>query len=167
MSDEVQRSVSAFHSTFEGIPGDGQSLRDGLECWDSSFGKWPMRASIVSARECPGGALSGSKAGHGWLDVPIDRIVRVSILILVNCIAQKARATDLDSSQTGYILTPAGNPYNVIAGANIDTTAQGSIGIYGSSNHSATWALTNNGTVTGVTTPSSSIVPSCLSIMDQ
>ena len=108
-----------------------------------------MRASIVSARGCPGGALSGSKAGHGWLGVPIDRIVRVSILILVNCIAQKARATDLDSSQTGYILTPAGNPYNVIAGANIDTTAQGSIGIYGSSNHSATWALTNNGTVTG------------------
>jgi hypothetical protein len=106
-----------------------------------------MRASIMSARGCPGCSLSGSKAGHGWLGVPI---VRISILILVNCVAEKARATDLDSSQTGYILTPAGNPYNVIAGANIDTTAQGSvIGIYGSSNRSATWALTNNGTVIG------------------
>src|SRR5471032_527530 len=83
-----------------------------------------MRASIMSARGCPGCSLSGSKVGHGWLGVPI---VRISILILVNCVAEKARATDLDSSQTGYILTPAGNPYNVIAGANIDTTAQGSV----------------------------------------
>jgi len=93
--------------------------------------------------------VSWSKTGYGWLGGPIVRIVPVTILILVNCIAEKAHATDLDSSQTGYILTPAGNPYNVIAGANIDSTAQGSIGIYGSSNRSATWALTNNGTVTG------------------
>jgi uncharacterized protein with beta-barrel porin domain len=131
---------------FEGIPGHGQYLWDGLECWDLIVWEWAMRASIVSARGCPGCSLSGSKTGHGWLGVPI---VRISILILVNCIAEKARATDLDSSQTGYILTPAGNPYNVIAGANIDTTAQGGIGIYGSSNRAATWALTNNGTVTG------------------
>ena len=61
----------------------------------------------------------------------------------------KASATDLDSSLTGYVLAPAGNPYDVVTGANIDTTAQGSIGIEGQANKSATWALTNNGTVIG------------------
>jgi uncharacterized protein with beta-barrel porin domain len=105
-----------------------------------------MRASIVSARRCPGCSLSGSKTGHGWLAA---LIIRISILILVNCVAEQAHATDLESSQTGYALTPAGNPYNVIAGADIDTTAQGTIGIYGSSIRPATWVLTNNGTVTG------------------
>src|SRR5471032_2509760 len=105
-----------------------------------------MRASIVSARRCPGCSLSGSKTGHGWLAA---LIIRISILILVNCVAEQARATDLESSQTGYALTPTGNPYNVIAGADIDTTAQGTIGIYGSSIRPATWVLTNNGTVTG------------------
>jgi len=105
-----------------------------------------MRASIVSVRRCPGCSLSGSKTGHGWLGA---LIIRISILILVNCVAEQARATDLESSQTGYALTPAGNPYNVIAGADIDTTAQGTIGIYGSSIRPATWVLTNNGTVTG------------------
>ena len=47
------------------------------------------------------------------------------------------------------MLAPAGNPYDVVTGANIDTTAQGSFGIEGQANKSATWALTNNGTVIG------------------
>lgn len=105
-----------------------------------------MRASIVSAKGCPGSSSSGSNAWHNWLRIPI---LRISISILVSCIAGKAQATDLDSSQTGYILTPAGNPYTVIAGADIDTTAQGSVGIEGETNKSATWALTNNGAVNG------------------
>jgi uncharacterized protein with beta-barrel porin domain len=109
-----------------------------------------MRASIVSAKGYSSRSVLWSKTGYGRLGIPVVRIgpiVPFAILILVNCTAENAHATDLDSSQTGYVLTPAGNPYNVIAGADIDTTAQGSVGIYGSSNHSATWALTNNGTV--------------------
>src|SRR5471030_2713097 len=102
-----------------------------------------MRALDELARGRSGWAVSWSKTGHPWRDVPI------TILIVINCIAGKASATDLDSSLTGYVLAPAGNPYNVVPGANIDTTAQGSIGIDGQSNKSATWALTNNGTVTG------------------
>src|SRR5471032_2222240 len=102
-----------------------------------------MRALDELARGRSGWAVSWSKTGHPWRDVPI------TILIVINCIAGKASATDLDSSLTGYVLAPAGNPYNVVTGANIDTTAQGSIGIDGQSNKSATWALTNNGTVTG------------------
>jgi len=102
-----------------------------------------MRALDELARRRSGWAVSWSKTEHPWRDVPI------TILIVINCIAGKASATDLDSSLTGYVLAPAGNPYNVVPGANIDTTAQRSIGIDGQSNKSATWALTNNGTVTG------------------
>src|ERR1700709_39155 len=80
------------------------------------------------------------------LNVPLCRI---TILILANCVAPKARATDLGSSQAGYILTPAGNPYNVIAGADINTTSSGSVAIDGGANNTATWRLTNNGAVTG------------------
>jgi uncharacterized protein with beta-barrel porin domain len=46
-------------------------------------------------------------------------------------------------------LTPAGNPYNVIAGADIDTTSSGSVALDGGAHNSATWGLTNNGAVTG------------------
>src|SRR5471032_2494574 len=102
-----------------------------------------MRALDELARRRSGWAVSWSKTEHPWRDVPI------TILIVINCIAGKASATDLDSSLTGYVLAPAGNPYNVVPGANIDTTAQGSIGIEGQANKSATWALTSNGTVTG------------------
>ena len=102
-----------------------------------------MRASNGSAKGWPGCSVYWAKARHGWLDLPI------TILVLVNCIAGKAHGTDLNSSQTGYVLTPGGNPYSVVAGANIDTTAQGSIAIYGSSNSAVTWALTNNGAITG------------------
>ncbi|CAN7254558.1 autotransporter domain-containing protein [Caballeronia sp. LjRoot34] len=61
----------------------------------------------------------------------------------------KANATDLGSSATGYVLTPAGNPYNVIAGAYIDTSTQSSDAIYGDIDHDGPWTLTNNGSVIG------------------
>jgi hypothetical protein len=102
-----------------------------------------MRASKVSARQWPGGAALRSQKDYVLLGVPI------TILILVNCIPGRACATDLVSSQAGYVLTPAGNPYNVVAGANIDTRVQSSNAIYGDINHAGSWALTNNGTVNG------------------
>ncbi|MEA3126746.1 MAG: hypothetical protein QOD67_3765 [Caballeronia sp.] len=105
-----------------------------------------MRTSIGLAKACPSCSVSGFKTRCGRLSVPF---AQVTILILVNCIAQKARATDLGSSQAGYILTPAGNPYNVIAGADIDTTSSGSVALDGDVHNSATWGLTNNGAVTG------------------
>ena len=102
-----------------------------------------MRASKVSARQWPGGAALRSQKDYVLLGVPI------TILILVNCIPGRACATDLVSSQAGYVLTPAGNPYNVVAGANIDTRVQSSNAIFGDINHAGSWALTNNGTVNG------------------
>jgi uncharacterized protein with beta-barrel porin domain len=84
-----------------------------------------------------------SKTGRRWRDASI------TILILINCMVGKANATDLGSSATGYVLTPAGNPYNVIAGAYIDTSTQSSDAIYGDIDHDGPWTLTNNGSVIG------------------
>ncbi|MEM5382757.1 autotransporter domain-containing protein [Paraburkholderia phymatum] len=70
-----------------------------------------------------------------------------SILLTYGIIGQ-AFATDLPSSTTAYSLTAAANPYVVVAGATIDTRADGTTAISGSSAN-ATWTLTNNGTVDG------------------
>ncbi len=102
-----------------------------------------MRASSDSEREWPVCSVSFIKRRRGWFGVPI------AILVLTSCVVETASATDLTSSQTGYVLSQAGNPYNVVAGAIIDTSAEVSNAIYGDINKAATWVLTNNGAVTG------------------
>ncbi|MEI5996037.1 autotransporter domain-containing protein [Paraburkholderia bengalensis] len=70
------------------------------------------------------------------------------MLVVIVCgVIQQAGATDLTSSQTGYVLTSGGNPYVVVLGAIIDTRATGVTAI--DSVAGSGWMLTNNGTVAG------------------
>ena len=81
-----------------------------------------------------------NKSARGRLDCSMYRTLkgysvaaRNDRYLSANCIAGKAGATDLNSSQTGYVLNPVDNPFNVVSGATIDTTADGSVAIYGAS----------------------------------
>lgn len=101
-----------------------------------------MSASKRSKRQ-PGGSVSWVKKEHRWIGLPI------TILAFANLAVDTANATDLVGSQTGYSLNPADNPFTVVPDAVIDTTAQGSVAIFGKSDNAITWTLTNNGVVVG------------------
>jgi uncharacterized protein with beta-barrel porin domain len=74
--------------------------------------------------------------------------LRISVIIvLVNCIFARASATELNSSQTGYVLNPADNPFTVVAGATIDTSAHNDVAIFGDTDKAGAWKLINNGNV--------------------
>ena len=107
------------------------------------WGQVQMSASNGSARRRPYRVRYRVKRDH--------RSLRLSIafLALVNGAMQTARATDLTSSQTGYVLSPGDNPFTVVTDARIDTRTNGGIALYGSASQAVTWTLTNHGSIAG------------------
>jgi uncharacterized protein with beta-barrel porin domain len=99
-----------------------------------------MSASKRSKRQL-GDSVSSVKKERRWIGLP------VTILAFSNLTVQTANATDLVSSNTGYALNAADNPFTIVSNAVIDTTAQNGIAIYGKPDNAITWTLTNYGVV--------------------
>jgi uncharacterized protein with beta-barrel porin domain len=79
--------------------------------------------------------------------MPVPSRVRIAVLLLFATAFRPLHATDLTSSEVGYKLSRADNPFVVVPGAIIDTRGNGAVAIDASG--SSGWALTNNGTVYG------------------
>ncbi|WP_438395883.1 autotransporter domain-containing protein [Caballeronia sp. DA-9] len=97
-----------------------------------------MSASKRSKRQAAGW-VSRERKEHCWIGL------LATMIALANCMPDLANATDLPSSQTGYVLSPADNPFTVAPNTLIDATAH--VAIYGEPNDAITWTLTNNGVV--------------------